>query len=207
MSIYMTEEEQLDAIKKGFMKYWPLITGVLSVGLLVIAGYRYWHWHVEKVNHQASQSYERLMDAFSKKDNKAMRAYAKQLSTEYPQTVYGDGARLAMARYFVLHQQWDHAREELEYVVGHSKMSPLKAVAGIRIARIMFFQKAYDHALEQLNKINSLAYDPLVNELKGDIFVAMGRQSEARALYQEALVEAKKRGMEHSLLDLKVNDN
>ena len=207
MSIYMTEDEQLDAIKKWWQRYQRPITRVLAIVLLLTAGYRYWNWHVDKVNQQASQAYERLMVAVSQKDNKAMQSYAKQLSIEYSKTVYGDVARLAMAHYFVMNEEWAHAREELTYVAEHSKMPALKQVAALRVARIDVSEKAYDQALRQLDQVSDAAYLSLVNELKGDILVANGRSSEAKVLYQEARLEAQKRGVSTPVLDMKMNEN
>lgn len=207
MSICMTEEEQLDAIKKWWKRHHRLITVVLSIVLLLTAGYRYWNWHVEKVNQQASEAYERLMVAVSQKDNKAIRSYAKQLSTAYRQTVYGDVAHLTMAHYFVMHAQEAKAREELAYVVSHSKMPALQHIASIRIARILVSEKAYDQALAQLDTLKDATYLSLVHELKGDVFAATGRASEAKALYQEARLDAKKRGVTNLFLDMKMNEN
>ena len=207
MSTYITEEEQLEAIKKWWKKYQTLLTSVLTVVLLLIAGYRYWDWHVEKVNQQASNAYERLMVAVSQKDIKAIRAYAKQLSTHYRQTIYGDVARLSMAHYFVTHDHVSDAREALTYVVDHSKMPALRQIASIRLARILLSEKAYDQALFQLDKINEATYLPLVNELKGDVLVAMGHKLEAKKRYQEAMLDVKTRGVANPFLEMKLNDN
>ena len=59
----------------------------------------------------------------------------------------------------------------------------------------------------QLDKITDATYLPLVNELKGDVFAATGRASEAKALYQEARLDAKKRGVTNLFLDMKMNEN
>lgn len=48
MSVYMTEEEQLAAIKNWWNKYSNVITVILSLVLLVTAGFKYWNWHQEK---------------------------------------------------------------------------------------------------------------------------------------------------------------
>ena len=207
MSICMTEEEQLEAIKKGWQRHHRLIIMVLSIVFFLTAGYRYWNWHVEKLNQQASEAYERLMLAVSQQDNKAVRSYAKQLSTTYRQTVYSDVAHLTMAHYFVMHAQEAKARKELVYVVSQSKMPALQDIASIRLARILLSEKAYDQALAQLDRLNDATYLSSVNELKGDVFAATGRTSEAKALYQEASLDAKKRGVTNLFLDMKMNEN
>ena len=206
MSIYMTEEEQLEAIKAWWQRHQRLITMVLSGILLVVAGYRYWHWHTDKIMHQASDTYERLMVAASGHEGPAIEAYAKTLINEYPKTVYGDAARLTLAKHWVSESKWDEARTELEHVGFHAKMPALQQVARIRLVRIWLAEKAYDKALTCLEQMDSPMYKPLVDELKGDVYVATGRYQEAEALYREAREEAKIRGIGNVFLDMKANE-
>ena len=83
MSSYMTEEEQIEHIKKWWEKYNTWIITTLSMVLIVLSGYKYWHWHQEKITLQASNYYEQLMKAVAVEDEKSIKAYAHQLSTEY----------------------------------------------------------------------------------------------------------------------------
>lgn len=206
MSIYMTETEQLEAIKAWWQRHQRVIGLVLSVVLLSVAGYRYWNWHSEKMTRQASESYERLMVASSKKDSKAIEAYSKTLIKEYPKTVYADAAELVLAKHWVSEAEWDMAQKALEHVAFHATMPALQQVARIRLARILVEQKAFDKALGYLDHMDSSVYKPLIDELKGDVYVATGRYQEADVLYREARDEAKVRGIGNLFLDMKVNE-
>ncbi|HVT62738.1 MAG TPA: tetratricopeptide repeat protein, partial [Legionellaceae bacterium] len=93
-SVYMTETEQIEILKKWWKKYNQIVLITISIALLVISGLRYWHWHREKISEQASNAYEHLMVAFSNQDDKSVRSYAHQLMTHYAGTVYADTARL-----------------------------------------------------------------------------------------------------------------
>ncbi|NCT57797.1 MAG: tetratricopeptide repeat protein [Legionella sp.] len=206
MSIYMTETEQLEAIKAWWQRHQRMMSIILSVVLISIAGYRYWHWHTEKMAWQASESYERLMRASSEKDAKAIEAYAKALVKEYPKTVYADGAELVLAAHWVGLEKWDAARNVLDHVACHGTMPALQQIARIRLARILIEQKAFDQALGYLEHMDSSVYKPWVDELKGDVYVATGRYQEADVLYSEARDEAKVRGIGNLFLDMKVNE-
>lgn len=206
MSIYMTETEQLEAIKAWWQRHQRVISIVLSVMLVSIAGYRYWHWHTEKMAWQASGAYEQLMRASSEKDTKAIQAYANTLTKEYPKTVYADGAELVLAAHWVALEKWDSARNVLEHVAFHGTMPALQEIARIRLARILIEEKAFDKALGYLEHMNSSVYKPLVDELKGDIYVATGRYQEADMLYADARDEAKARGIGNLFLDMKINE-
>lgn len=206
MSVYMTEEEQLAAIKKWWNKYSNLITVILSALLLVFAGYRYWNWHQEKINTQASSAYERLMVAFSNQDNNAVQSYASQLIKDYGNSVYADAARLTLAKMFVSSDQFDKAQENLNYVASHSKMLALKQVAKLRMARLFAAQKAYEKALAELAVVDDSTYMPVVNELKGDIYAATGNYQQAIHSYKEAITEVRTNGMGNLFLEMKTNE-
>lgn len=206
MSVYMTEEEQLEAIKKWWARYSTLITVVLSLVLLGISGYKYWQWHQVKVNTQASNAYEHLMVAFSNHDNKAVKSYANQLVNEYGQTVYAYAARLTMAKLYVSQDHYDKALETLKIVANSSPLKALKQVARIRIARLLAAEKSYDDALTELTSVDDVAYMPVVNELKGDIFVATGQYKQAILSYKEAITAVRTQGMGNLYLEMKTNE-
>ena len=206
MSIYMTEAEQLEVIKNKWLKVQRPVTIVLTIFLFVFSAYQYWTYHVSKVNQQASNIYEQLIVASSNQDNKALRAYANTLINDYNGTIYADVARLTLAKYFVARQQFAQARAELDLVVSHGKMPAMREVARLRVARILFAQKAYQEALDNLKNISLTTYMPLVNELKGDIRAAMGQYHEAVSLYKEAASEGQQRGVGNPYLNMKTNE-
>ncbi|MDF1646044.1 MAG: tetratricopeptide repeat protein [Legionellaceae bacterium] len=206
MSIYMTETEQLEAIKNWWQRHQRWISTLLTAVLVLVAGYRYWTWHTSKMTHQASQAYEQLMVAASNQEGQSIEAYAKTLVKEYPKTVYGDAARLTLAKHWVSETKWEDAARELEYVALYAKMPALQQVARIRLVRLWISEKAYDKALKYLDQTDSSMYKPLVDELKGDIYAATGRYDEAEALYREAREEVKLRGVGNVFLEMKTNE-
>lgn len=202
----MTEEEQLDAIKKWWHRYSTLITVVLSLVLLATSGYKYWIWHQDKVNAQASNTYEHLMVAFSNQDNKSVRSFANQLTTQYGHTVYAHAARLTLAKLYVAREHFDKALEHLNFVASNSPMKALKQVAKIRIARILTARKEYDKALSELMSVDDMAYMPVINELKGDIYAARGHYQQAFDSYKQAIAEVRTQGLGNLYLEMKTNE-
>ena len=206
MSIYMTEDEQVEALKRWWKRYNGIITVLFSVVLLIMAGFKYWTWHEEKVTQQASNTYEHLMLAFSNHDNKGIRGYANQLITDYGNTVYADAARLTLAKLYVARENYTRAQDQLIYVASHSKMPALQQVAMIRLARIFAANKAYDKALVELAKVKDTTYLPVVNELKGDIYAATGRYEQAVSFYRQAISDVQTKGMGNLFLEMKTNE-
>lgn len=206
MSVYMTEEEQLDAIKKWWRRYGNSVTVFLSLILLCVAGYRYMHWHQDKLTQQASTTYEQMMLAFSNQDIKSVRSYANELIKNSEHSVYADVAHMTLAKIYVTKNKLDQAKNELEAVAHKSKMPALRQIAKIRMARILAAEKSYSHALNELSSIDDKTYLPVINELKGDIYGAKGNYQEAIAAYRLAMDEVKTTGMGNLFLEMKTNE-
>jgi predicted negative regulator of RcsB-dependent stress response len=202
----MTEEEQLEAIKKWWQKYSTLLTIIFSCVLLSASGYRYWQWHQEKVIAQASNTYESMMVAYSDHDNKRVKSYANQLISEHGHSVYADAARLILAKLYVARDNYDKAKDTLAYVAQNSQMKALKQVAAIRIARLLVAQKSYDKALSELALVDGPTFLPAVNEIKGDIYAATGKYKLAIVSYREAINEVRTQGMGNLYLEMKTNE-
>lgn len=206
MSVYMTEEEQLESIKKWWKQYGNLITVLFSLILLAIVGYRYFNWHHDKLTQQASVAYEQMMVALSNQNTKAVKSYANLLINDHSNSVYADAAHMTLAKIYISKNKLDKATEELQTVATNSKMLALKQIAKIRMARIFAAEKSYTNALKELSSVEDKTYIPIINELKGDIYGATGQYQEAMNSYKHALDEVKTNGMSNLFLEMKTNE-
>jgi len=206
MSVYMTEQEQLETIKKWWQRNGNIITVILSIILLCVAGFRYSNWHHQKMAQQSSITYENMMVAFSNQNIKEVRSYANELIQSHSKSVYADVAHMTLAKIYVTKENLDKAQSELQTVVDNSSMSSLKQISKIRIARILAAKKSYSDALNELASIDDKAYLPVINELKGDIYGATGKYQEAIAAYRLAIDEVKTNGMGNLFLEMKTNE-
>lgn len=183
----MTEAEQIEVIKKWWLRNQNWILICVSAIVIIVAGYRYWNLHVEKMNEQASSAYDRMMAAVSKEDEKTTQSYANQLIANDPHSVYAIVAHLTLAKVFVNQKAYDKAQSELNNVIESSENEALKQLANIRLARILIMQKQYDKALAQLAAANHSPFITVVNELQGDIYSTQGEYLKAKESYQAAL--------------------
>lgn len=201
----MTETEQLEEIKKWWNKHQNWILGILSILLISVAGVRYWNWHIEKTLQQASSTYDNMIVAVSKNDDKSTQSYANQLVNEYSKTVYASAAHLTLAKVFVKNKEYEKASNELNQVAHHSKNEALRQQATLRFARLLIVQKSYDKALAELATLKSSPYTALIDELKGDVFVATGKYPEADTAYHDAISLLKVEGVGNQYLQMKSN--
>lgn len=206
MSVYMTEDEQIELIKKWWQRYGNIITFALSIVLLCFGAHRYYQWHHNKISQQASGIYEKMMSEFSSQNTKAVRSFANELTTHYKQSIYSDCAHITLAKMYVSKNKYKEARNELQVVAENSTMDALKQIAKIRLARLLAEDKSYANALKELSVVEDKTYLPLVNELKGDIYAAKGQYPEAISAYRLAMNEVKNRGMGNLFLEMKTNE-
>lgn len=205
MSVYMTEEEQVELIKSWWKKYSSVIIVSLSVVLLTLSGIKYWQVHKETNLGKASSTYEHMMVSFANKDYKSVEIYSKILIYKHKKTVYADAARLTLAKNAVIHEQYKTAKKLLETVADKSKSKIMADVARIRLARILIQEKLYTDAISQLNRVVDTSYLAIVNELKGDIAVTTGKKENAIAYYKKAIGEIDKNGVGNTFLEMKSN--
>lgn len=206
MSVYMTEDEQLEAIKKWWNRHGNKISICLTIVLLCVAGYRYMNWRQEKITQEASVVYEQMMVALANHDNKSVRSFATQLTKDYTNSVYADAAHMTLAKIYVTKNKLAEAKEELQKVDSKSKRTAIKQIAKIRLARILAAEHSYEAALQQLTVLEDKTYLPVINELKGDIYSVTGQYQQAINAYKQAMEETKTNGMANLFLEMKTNE-
>lgn len=206
MSVYQTEEEQLQAIKKWWHRYSTPILFLFSVCLLAVSGVRYWNWYQEKQLTQASLQFERLIAAYSDNDEKQIMAFSNSIINGYNKSVYADVAHLIMAKLHATKGEPVEAMQQLDDVVKHSQVNSFKQIAKIRLARLALSQKQFDSALAYVEAIDDKAYETMVYELRGDIYSAKGQYAKALGAYRVAVAKAKEQGLGNLFLEMKTSD-
>lgn len=206
MQVYMTEEEQLEVIKRWWRSYGSHVLLALSLVFLGIGIYRYWFWHQQKERVEASHVYEQLMNAVAQHDANSVQSFANLLMEDHKKSVYADAARLSLARQYVDENKLDKARDLLNTSVSVGKNEVLKEIALIRMARIEINEKKWDSALKTLSYVKYPAFSPVVQELRGDIFALTGETEKALKIYRDALNEIRLQGVQNSYLEMKASE-
>lgn len=205
MSIYMTEEEQVQLLKSWWKRYSNIVLVILSIILLSISAMRYWNWRQDNILQQASVIYERMMLSFANKEYKSVRSHAQRLIDDYKKTIYADGARLTIAKIEVEQEKYDFAKKSLQGIIDTSHSTVMKNIAFIRLARIFVEENKYANALNLLSNVTDNAYLSVVDEIKGDILLAQGDRQKAVNFYKEAMFDAEKNGQVNLFLEMKLN--
>ena len=188
MSRYQSDDEQIDAIKSWWKKNGTsLLTGILIV-VATASGWRYWQnsQFVEKAN--ASATFEMLQVSEAQGSFGDVAREALKLMNESPKSPYASAAALLHAKYSLQKGDQEEATANLQWVVDHAPDVELKAVAQMRMTRLLSQQGQFDDALQMLETIkvptNALAMVAERSYLKGLIMLSKANLDEARMAFQ-----------------------
>lgn len=187
MAYDLEEQEQIDALKAWWTKYGNLLTGVLTVVLLAVAGWQGWNWHLRNQSVQAAGYYEALQTAIAAGNKDQVRDASNTLRNQYGATAYAPRGALLASQALLLDGDADQAREQLQWVVDKGGEPALVPVARLRLAGLLLDQQQYDEALKQLATAPPEAFKALYDDRRGDILAAQRRVADARAAWEAAL--------------------
>lgn len=205
MSVYTTEEEQIEAIKAWWKSNGKAVVAGLVLGLAILAGGKLWMNHQRSVSTAASGEYSELMAALNQGKNDQVLQHGAIIVDQYAGTSYAALASLAMAKVEFDQGSLDAAKNHLQWVIDHARQQDLKHVARLRIAKVLTAQGKDDDALALLNSVDPGTFKPAYRELEGDIYVKQGKKDLARSAYESALA-AMPQGVDQKYLRMKVDD-
>ncbi|PLY15620.1 MAG: hypothetical protein C0631_06685 [Sedimenticola sp.] len=187
VDVNLSEEEQVEALKKWWKENGKSLIGGVVLGLGLVFGWRAWVQHNQTVAEQASYQFEQLTNAVAAGANDSAVKMAEQLISEHADSSYAVFAALNIAK--VKLEQGDNAgaRIDLKWALEHSSEPSLKQIASLRLARVMLDAGDIDSASALVSQTAVAAYSGELAELRGDIALAQGDKEKARQAYEEAL--------------------
>ena len=204
MAEYETEEQQVEALKEWWKQNGLAVIGGAVLGISALLGWRGWNVHQDNKANEASEIFAVVQEAAGKNDANSLLEQTNILRTDYSSTPYASLAVLHQAKSQTEQGDNTAAEESLRWVLSNSKQDTVQNVARIRLARLLLAENKLDDAQAMINAGMSDAYKSLVNEIRGDIFVAKGEVDKAKQAYDEAMLSANGGGVEY--LQLKRND-
>ncbi len=188
MAYDLEEQESLAQIKAWWEKWGTLILSIVTVACLAMAGMRGWQWYQSKQAADAGSLYALMIQAHNTKDAERVQTIAQRLHADFSGTSYAGMGALLAAYSAETNNNGAEAKKNLEWVVGSDKYPELQAVASVRLAGIYYDEGNYDKALSVLKKIDKPdAQETLIDDRKGDIYLAMGDVKKARESWENAL--------------------
>jgi len=181
-----TSSEEVEMLKKWWKDYGRAIAIAVAIGLIVGLGWQYWRKHQRQHRQQASFYYQSMSLADYQKKPKLAEKFAKQLMKNYSRSPYATFAALRSAKEALQKNNLASALANYRWVLKNSKVSSLQQIARIRAARVLLAQKKLKAAMSLLSEVDDKTFAPLIENVKGDIYAAMGDSKAAHKAYQAA---------------------
>ena len=205
MDPQLNEFEQVEQIKQWWNKYGnTLIIGVV-LGLGTIYGWDYWQNRQSQQAENASIAYQKLTIDLDNGDLEGAISQGQAIVDNYGHSSYAVLSQLLLSGEAVKQNDIPGAKRYLQWVRDHGTSSPLVTIANLRLARLWAAEGASTEALELLDRVKDKSFLPLVQEIRGDIFLAEGQTSQATDAYRAALADDKGLAGMRPLLLMKLN--
>lgn len=206
MTEYLTEQEQIQQLKNWIKQYGLTVLGGVLIALLITTGWHYWQSYRNRILSHASVVYDEMLTLRAQNNTEGASVQAKKLLRNFAKTPYAQMAALMLAREAVLKKNYPEAANQLNWVLGHSSERSIKEIARIRLARVLINQKKPSDALDLLKKLDDKSFIGLVDEVRGDAYLAQNDPHSARSAYQLALTEIPNAEISRPILQMKFDN-
>ena len=199
------EQEQL--VKEWLGNIWFTIVAGIALGIGGLWGFGQWQNSKAKQLHEAANEFIYLEQALSLEEVTEAEQMISDYQTKFGANIYTVKARLMAAAQLVEQNKLAEAKQHYQALIDAKPEKPLAEMARLRLARLLVSEGDFTGALTQLGLVQSKAYQTLVEEITGDVFLAQGKLSQAQDAYQLALNEGEgysgKQIVEMKLADVK----
>lgn len=187
MDYYVSDDEQVEEIKKWWRENAKSIIGGIAIGLAVVLGWQYWTAHKSTQAERASAHYAALLQAVEKQDTAQAQQQGQVLLEDFPRSAYTVLASLELARLAAEASDNATAGQRLHWIIDHAWQDDIKDIARLRLVRVLLAETRYDEAAARLNEIANPNLTAEREELRGDLYLARNEPAKARAAYESAL--------------------
>lgn len=205
MALDLEEQEQIDELKAWWKQHGNKVTLLLAAFVLSVVGWNGWQSYQARQSNEASALFDVLRKELSANNVKGIRGVAGQIIDKYPRTPYAVDAAMFVAKANFETGDAKSAKAQYQWVIDHAKQDQSKDLAHMRLAVVLVDEKNYAEALKQLEAKHDAAFDPLYNDLKGDVYALQGNAKDARMAYQAAITALAKDTPFKSYIQIKLD--
>jgi predicted negative regulator of RcsB-dependent stress response len=195
VSVHLTEEEQLEILKRWWKDYGMTVITAIAAAIIVYFAWTAWQDKQKAKAESTSAQYDQLMKLVTVEpgkelpdsDKAAAAHMANELKENNKQNLYGLGAAFYLAKVAVDAGDLDKAVAELQWILASKPDLASTQLAHVRLARVLVAKAAYSEAQAQLAEEPSKAFAAEYAEVRGDILKAQGNKDAAATAYKKAL--------------------
>ncbi len=186
MSVYKTEEEQIDDLKRWVKSYGPSIVMGIVLAIALLYGWRFWHSYQHNRAVKASILYQQAVDAYQTKRTDLLTKSVKTLQKKYPKSPYASYAVFLQVKVAADQQAYSDAETGLDWIIHYSHDNNIKAIAELRLGSIQTADHQEELAIKTLESIKNPAFKGLAHIKIADAYLALGDAENAKINYEAA---------------------
>ena len=198
------DEQQSEYFKNFYNLHKIKIFLAVIVFLLAFFAYQYLISANQSNAEESSQLFQDVL--VSKVDNiDEIKLKVTELQNEFSNSPYAARATIYYSKLLVETGDYSAAAKQLIWASGENVEPSIQSMANYLLGNLYLVQEKLAEALEVSNKIITDGYIGLVNDLKGDIYVAMGDNENAIKSYEISLNYFGGQGELHQVIENKLN--
>ena len=201
VDVYKTEEEQVQAIKQWWKENSVSLIAGIVIGVVVLAGYKYWTESKQNQAQQASVIYSQILSSSNDKMKNT-----ETLKADYSATPYAALAALLLAKDNVNANEIDKAISQLKWVVDNSNDEGIQHLAQQRLARVYLSKNNIESAEALIKGVTANGFTSGYNEIRGDINLAKKLPVQAKENYRLALSSLVPGDQRYDIIKMKLDD-
>ena len=213
MAEHLSEEEQLENLKKWWRNYGVVAITVVSISVGSYFGLNFYKENERIRSEESSSKYQDMMDIciissdkkISATQLKLIQKLASELKSSDDGSQYSIYSALLMAKLHVEKNNLDLAAEELNWALSRSQ-DDLAPIIKLRLARVEASRGNIDLALSMINQNPPKVMTSAYHEAKGDFYLLKEDKVTAYDHYSLALSQLQDHDMPH-LRNLKLKLN
>ncbi|MDJ0807873.1 MAG: tetratricopeptide repeat protein [Gammaproteobacteria bacterium] len=188
MSSYLTEDEQVEALKKWWKENGKSVLSGLILGFGIIFGWQGWDRYQTSQGEHASMLYTTMENQFASGGDDQGTETAKRLIGEHSSSVYATFAAFQLAKVAYQKGEKASAKSHLQWALDNAPDEALAGVARLRLARVLIDMQEWDAAQTLVEGAGDLMPGEFAR-LQGDIAQHRGDLDGAREAYQRAILQ------------------
>lgn len=182
----LEEQEQLETLKAFWKQHGNLVTWVIVVVLGGFAAWNGWSLYQRDQGAKAGALFDEVDRAAQASDADVATRIFADMKQRYPRAAFTQQAGLVSARAAAEKGKLDDARASLAWVADSASESEYRAIAKLRLAGLLLDANKFDEAIKQLDGVDSPEFAGLAADRRGDVFLAQGKNEEAKGAYMKA---------------------
>ncbi len=220
MAINAAEEETIESLKKWWEENGRQLVLIVVVGLAAFTAWLLWTNSRNADIDSASDLYEEILSLaigetgqpgmlLQPSDSARIIELGAQLRSEYSASAYAKMGSLFSAQQSVQTGDLAAAEASLQWILDNEKGGLLTEAdegllltTSLRLGRVILARGDAERALALINNLDPKTFEAGFSELRGDVYMALGRTVDAR----DAYIAAQEAGSNSDALRMKLDD-